>query len=197
MKTTHLLLAISLALAGYLGHGCVNDGTGEKPRQGPVLDDTVLAFLSKARAAHHAADLHERSGDLEGAIRDLASITGGPRPQLTPEVSEVLADAFARTAEIKSRTSELDGALRDVDAGLDLAKDDTHFRGHLLEVRGVVFERQYDALVAAGQPDAAAVAKEKALDAFEAAIDVQERVIQKALGALPAGSPTGATSAAP
>lgn len=185
LRLVPLLLCASL----FAAPACVSDGGNAGAKKGaPVLDETVLAFLSKARAAHHAADLHERGGDLAGVVRDLETITGGPRPTITPEVEEVLADAYARLAEVKSRRAAWSEALADVDAGLGLARDDSHFRGHLYEVKGLVLERQYEAQALEGKADLAAATKESALQAFEEAIDVQERVIQKALSPAPEGS---------
>jgi len=145
-----------------------------------VVDPTLLAFLSKARAAHHRADLAEDGGDLQLAVDALEVVVKPPHPT-APEAIEVVADTRARLADLKSELGLHEQALRDVDAGLALAATPTHFRGHLLEMKGVVLERRYRALDAMGETTAAAALKAQALDAFKAAIDVQDKVIDEAL----------------
>jgi hypothetical protein len=167
-----LLAACALALSLLAGCG---------PETSPVVDPALVAFLSKARAAHHRADLAEQEGDRAAAIAAVSTIVDGPRPPATPELVEVLADALARRADLRSQAGDLDGADADVDAGLALATATTHFRGHLLEVRGLVAERRAERLAAAGDAAGAAAARERAIRAFEAAIDVQDEVIRGAL----------------
>ncbi len=146
----------------------------------PIVDATVLAFLSKARAAHHRADLTEEDGDLDLAVAALEPVVALPRPA-APEAVEVVADTYARLADLRSDLGDFAPALRDIEAGLALATAPTHFRGHLFEMRGVVLERRYRALDATGDATEAARAKADALDAFKAAIDVQDQVITDAL----------------
>lgn len=146
----------------------------------PVVDATLLAFLSKARAAHHRADLTQEDGDLDLAIAALRPVVSEPHPA-APEAVEVVADTFARLADLESDLGEIDPAMRDVDAGLALATAPTHFRGHLLEIKGVVLERKYRVLDATGETSEAAKAKGEALDAFKSAIEVQDQVINDAL----------------
>lgn len=165
--------------------------------QRPV-DDATVAFLSKARAAHHNADLAESKDDVAGAISHIEKITLGPKPPLGPEVKEVLADALARSAELKSRTGRFADAASDVEAGLGYAAEVSYFRGHLYEILGVVEERRMKALEQKGDSAGALVAKEKALAAFERAVSIQDEVIERALKDAP--KPTGsapASSASP
>jgi hypothetical protein len=152
----------------------------------PVVDAALLAFLSKARAAHHQADLAQEDGNLDLAITALEPVVRGPRPktatgELGPEVAEVLADTRARLADLRSDLGDFALALRDAADGLSLATRPTHFRGHLFEIQGVVFERQARALDAQGDTGGAARAKSAALDAFDAAIKIQDQVITDAL----------------
>src|SRR5437867_3578808 len=44
----------------------------------PLVDPTLLAFLSKARSIHHEADLAEHAGDGAGAVALLEQLTNGP-----------------------------------------------------------------------------------------------------------------------
>jgi tetratricopeptide (TPR) repeat protein len=149
-----------------------------------VVDPTLLAFLSKARAAHHEADLAEEQGDRPRAIRALVRIVEGPRPggdTPTPEVAEVVADTRARLADLRSAAGDFDRARADVDEGLRLAPAVTHFRGHLVEVRGLVEERRSRALKEKGDEAGATKARDEALKAFEEAIEIQDQVIAEAL----------------
>lgn len=169
-----LRLLAAWALACALLVGCEGEAA-------PVVDPALVAFLSKARAAHHQADLAERGGDRASAIAAVSRIVDGPRPPTTPEVVEVVADALARRADLRSQVGQHDAADADVDAGLALATATTHFRGHLLEVRGLVAERRAERLAAEGDAEGAAAARERAIGAFEEAIDVQDAVIRGAL----------------
>ena len=158
----------------------------DKSGRAPVSDD-LMAFLSKARAAHHKADLQEAKEDLPGAIVAVRSIVAGPHPKTSPELREVLADAYARLADLESRVGNFDKALEEVASGLTQAQEVSHYRGHLFETKGLVHERRMAAYAAAGSKDKAAVEREAALAAFEQAIAIQDEVIQKLL---PAPSPS-------
>lgn len=183
MKTwLGLLLVLSLPLAGA---GCRNDGStvagcpSAEPSGTPV-DTTIMAFLSAARALHHEADLREKSGDAPGAIAALDRLVAMPAPSAA-EVDEVIADTRARLAELRLARGDLDGADRDVRAGLQHVAGPTYFRGHLLEVQGLVEEARATAFVDAGKRDEATAAKARAISLLEEAVRVQEQVIDKAL----------------
>jgi tetratricopeptide (TPR) repeat protein len=139
-----------------------------------------MAFLSAARALHHEADIDEAGGNRAAAIASLERLVALPAPSAI-EVDEVLADAHARLAELHLQRGELDAADRDVQAGLARATGPTYFRGHLLEVEGLLEEARAAALADAGKVDEASRAKEKALGLLERAVRVQEHVIDRAL----------------
>ena len=85
-----------------------------------VVDSELLAFLSLARAHHHEANLLEQKGDTQGAVDALRKITTAPKPhpgQQLPEEEEVLADTYARIAELELENHDTPGARRDVEAG--------------------------------------------------------------------------------
>lgn len=181
-------------IGALLGVGCADEQIGPVPSAGrpaasasgpgaarKPVDTDLVAFLSKARAAHHAADIAESSKNLPLAIDHVAMIPAGPLPRRTPEVIEVVADAHARLADLKSRIGAFDDAVAETEAGLGIAKEITHYRGHLFEVRGVVEERRMEALLAAGDKAGAEKAKQDALDAFDTAITIQNEVILKLL----------------
>ncbi len=134
------LLGWALSLATPLG--CTRRA---EPTAEAAIDPALLAFLSRARAAHHRADLLESDDQLETAARELSAIVDGPLPPggaSLPEVREVLADTLARRADLSSRLGRHDAAAADVDRGLSLATAVSYFRGHLFEVQGLVEERR-------------------------------------------------------
>ena len=175
---------------------------------GSPVDPLLLAFLSRARAAHHLADDHETDADLSAAITPLAGLVSGPVPRsrdgaLAPEVREVLADTRARLADLRSRQGAFEPALADVRAGLELIGEPNYFKGHLLETEGLVEERHAKALEASDAARAATLRK-RAIDLLEQAMAVQSEVIQKspstrAGSEFPAGStlPTPSPSPSP
>lgn len=149
---------------------------------GTPVDPTLLAFLSRARAAHHLADAHENSGELEAATVPLLNLVSGPFPaengaELPPEVREVLADTHARLADLFSRQGAFDRAVAEAHAGLEQASEPNYFRGHLLETEGLVEERHAKA-EATRDPKAAAVLRARAIGLLEQAMAVQSKVIE-------------------
>lgn len=187
--TTHafaVLVLVALGWGGALLTSCAENAS-ERAREicandhDRVVDPVLVAYLSRARAAHHQADLAEAKGDHAAAVRALHELASARRPA-TPEADEVAADTRARLAELRSAAGDFEAALADIEAGLALAKTPTHFRGHLFEVRGVVWERRSAALAAAGDDRGAAEARERAIAEFARAIEVQDEVIERALG---------------
>ncbi|MEO6600167.1 MAG: hypothetical protein ABIQ16_09870 [Polyangiaceae bacterium] len=180
--------ALCLALLIALG-GCSRARSEQDPRcnefdAGMPVDPLLLAFLSRARAAHHLADNHEANADLTAAIAPLAGLVTGPLPvtssaELAPEVREVLADTRARLADLRSRQGAFEPALADVRAGLELVRDPNYFKGHLLETEGLVEERHAKALEKS-DPAAADALRKRAIGLLEQAMAVQSEVIQKA-----------------
>lgn len=148
----------------------------------PVVDTRLMAFLSLARSLHHEADLKEAESDLTGAIAALDRLVATPAPPGATEVEEVSADAYARLAELRTRAGDLDGAARDVELGLAHARQPTYFRGHLLEVEGLVLESRAAQLTDAGRADEAARVKSDAIQRLEEAVRVQDLVIRTSLG---------------
>lgn len=169
---------------------------------GTPVDPLLLAFLSRARAAHHLADAHESAGDLRQATEPLAALVKGPLPptnsgDLAPEVHEVLADTEARLADLRSRTGAFEQAVADVVAGLEHAREPNYFRGHLLETQGLVEERHAQALEKR-DPDQAAALRKRAIGLLEQAMTVQAGVLAAAAPASSSAAPINpATSGAP
>ncbi len=189
-----LLVALGLALAGCAEQSSSDDrgGGAPSPRPAaapacacddePVVDPTLLAFLSMARAAHHDADLAIEAGERADAVTALERLVKAPwQGKKPPEVVEVTADTLARLADIKSEDGKFEEAARDVAAGIALATEPTHFRGRLFEVRGLVEERRSKALKEKGDTDGAERARKAAMESFGKAMDIQEDVIARAL----------------
>lgn len=151
---------------------------------GLPVDPILLAFLSRARSAHHLVDDLEGTGDLKASAEPLERLVAGPLPrvgsaELGPEVREVLADTFARLADLHSRQGAFDRALADVQQGLSHAHEPNYFRGHLLETEGLVEERHAKALETSDKAAAAAIRK-RAIELLEQAMAVQSGVIERA-----------------
>ncbi len=149
----------------------------------PVVDTEVMAFLSKARALHHEANVKEQNNDIAGAIASLDTLVKSPIPRPgtpIPEVEEVLADTYARMADLKLQIGDVDGAAKDVDSGLAFAKGTSYFHGHLLEVQGIVEEQRAARFADAGKPDDAAKARARAVQLLRQAVDMQDQVIKNA-----------------
>lgn len=144
------------------------------------IDTAIMAFLSMARALHHEADLAEGHGDSTGAIDAMGRLVSAPSPR-GPEADEVLADAFARLAELHLQANDLEQARSDVQKGLDRAHEPTYFRGHLLEVGGLVEEARVHALADAGHRDEANRARSRAVQMLEDAVRIQQGTIERAL----------------
>lgn len=198
-----ILGALSLtALAGGCAKQSETEATAQTDQAAPV-DISLLAFLSRARSAHHRADLFEEKHDIPQAIRELDRVIHGPQPaggQQHPELREVFGDTLARLADLKGQEHDFEAALADVERGLTQVPEVTYFRGHLFEVRGITYERQArqleqqaDAKQASATEkaevpslrSAAALAKDRALSAFEQSMAIQAQVIDQSL---PAGS---------
>jgi hypothetical protein len=180
-----------VALVALVDTGCAERSAPPAPPPAcscapgePVVDPALLAFLSKARASHHEADIAEDANDDRRAITVLVQLVEGPLPggkQPPPEVAEVIADTHARLADLKSRSGDIDEALASIAEGLKRATAPTHFRGHLFEIKGIVLERRLEALKAKGDLAGAERARALAIDAFHEAIEIQNKVIENAL----------------
>ncbi len=183
-----LLLVACIALVACRGSSsgeCVSTEPGAT-----AIDTETMAFLSAARARHHEADTKESTNDVAGAVTALEQLVAMPRPHAgtrVSEIEEVLADTDARIAELRIRVPDLDGALKAVTDGLTHATDATYFRGHLLEVEGIVEEERAKALDAQGKADDARAARARAVDLFHQSVDIQEKVIDRSLGGVDGG----------
>ncbi|MBS2015152.1 MAG: hypothetical protein JST00_19835 [Deltaproteobacteria bacterium] len=155
---------------------------GEEPPAAVDLD--LMAFLSAARALHHEANLEEESGRLPKAIDAMNRLValGVPRPgRKTPEVEEVFADAYARLAELHLKNGDLDRAASAVDKGLSHVEGVTYFKGHLVEVQGLIEEARAARFADGGNAGEAAKSREKAIQLLEEVVRIQDQVIRESL----------------
>lgn len=171
MRALLVALALLIAMPSF---GCAKRAASTE-----ALDEVVLAYLSNARSLHHEADLAEDSGDIKGAIAALDRLLAKPEPRKAPEIDEVIADTHARLADLRSKSGDFQLATKHVDQGLVRAPSVSYFRGHLLEVRGLVEERLAKDLALKGDAPGAAAAKDRAMRAYEDAILIQDEVIKK------------------
>lgn len=176
-----LLVALGLALAAPSCAQKERECLCEEADAGKPVEVALVSFLSRARAAHHAADTHESSGAKRAAVTVLEGLLAGPLPEhaQAAEVREVLADTHARVGQLKGELDDFTGAETSVAKGLELVSEPSYFRGHLFEVRGLVAERHAKALEARGDRAGAAREKSRALAAFEEAMRIQARVIEQ------------------
>ena len=190
-----LLVGLVIGLLCVMPWACAKrskvgpDGNSNRPvtsAPSAVVDESLLAYLSSARSLHHEADLYEDKNDPRGAIGALERLLAIPSKP-SPEVDEVVADTRARLAELRSELGDFDAALQDVALGLKAAPAVSYFRGHLLEVKGLVLQKRAQALADKGDAEGAKKAKDEAMTAFEEAVAVQGEVIKK--GSAPAGGP--------
>lgn len=155
---------------------CDPGTTGSAP-----VDPALLAFLSRARSAHHLADAQEDQHPLQ-ALLTLRSLLSGPlpgRPETRPaEVLEVLADTAARIADLESQAGDFEAAVQSVTGALPWVPEPSYFRGHLFEVLGLVEERRARALTKLGNVEASDRAKNQAVAAFEQSMSIQTEVIR-------------------
>jgi len=180
---------VPMAMVGAITFGAVacdrSDATRSAlPDAGEPFDVETMAFLSEARALHHEANVNEDEGKLPLAILAIDRIVHARRPhgeRPAPEIEEVLADAYARLAELDLRMGDSDAASRSASEGLSHAKATTYFRGHLLEVEGMVEESRAASLADGGDEAAAVRARSNAMRLLEEAVSVQGRVIEAAL----------------
>ena len=183
-RTACLVAALTLALAACARREaepalgvCPCEEAGARP-----VDQTLMAWLARARTLHHLADRAEADGTIDRAIDSLEQLTRGPTlAGSAPEVDEVLADTYARLAELRARTGDLDGAEAAIVKGLERAPGATYFHGHLLDVRGLIYEKLSETLAKANKHAEAEEARLKAMRASLEAVRLQEEVIAGAL----------------
>ncbi len=173
-----LRLALCLLVTFACSHG---ERSCRPENMGAPVDPALLAFLSRARAAHHVADGLEEQHPQD-ALRTLRAVLEGPLPgraETRPaEVLEVLADTTARVADLESQARDFDAAVLSISEALPWVPEPSYFRGHLYEVLGIVEERRARVLTESGNAQSADQAKNRSLAAFETSMSIQAEVIR-------------------
>jgi len=190
MTAAAILVAVAVFAIGCKGNNSAGGGGEGESSNGQVVDMELMAFLSEARALHHQANLKEESGDVAGAVSAMERLVSARRPHdgKAPEVQEVLADAYARLAELELKRSGLARAAEAVKTGLVHAPEPTYFRGHLVEVEGLIEEARASELADAGNASEASKSREKAIQLLEEVVKIQDQVIQRSLANREAGA---------
>ena len=191
---THRVHLASCAWLLVFAEACTKAPPPSLEENTPPLDTPVMAYLSMARALHHEASLEEESGSSVKALAAMDKLIAAPRPEragAVPEVEEVLADAFARSTELAIRVGDLERGAGYAKEGLKHAPTASYFRGHLLEVDGLLEEARAATLRDAGKSAEAEAAKARAIEKLESAVRVQQSVIGSALS--PDGGSAGRT----
>jgi len=186
-----LALAAALAVVGMAAAPSCERHPGDDGSA--AVDTDLMAFLSAARALHHEANLKEEGGDVAGAIDAMQRLVAAQRPhpeRRTPEIEEVLADAYARLAELRLKKGDLDLAAEAVKSGLSHVEGATYFKGHLVEVQGLVEEARAARFADAGDAAEAARARERAIALLEEVVKIQDEVIRASLARDGGGGPT-------
>lgn len=181
MNDRRLLLLTVVAVAVFVAGLAVALLRGHAADGDPVVDKELLAYLSEARALHHQANLQESANDLPAAAHTMERLVAARQPHAGPEVDEVLADAYARLAELQLRQDALDPAAKAIASGLAHAPEPTYFRGHLVEVQGLVEEARAVNLADAGKLEEAVAARTRAIALLEEVVKIQDQVIKSTL----------------
>src|SRR3954467_3664085 len=97
----HATISVATALAAVVLTtlalaGCAREAATERPSENcppseQVVDQRLLAWLSKARTLHHLADMSETEGATDRAVASLEQLVAAESPR-APEADEVLAD---------------------------------------------------------------------------------------------------------
>lgn len=173
-------LAAAVALI-LLGCSVDNDGgraTELTPPERAVGEDLMVA-LSQARNYHNMADIFESENKPELAESALRQILDVPFPEGSPEAEDVELDARGRLGKLLLARGETESALAIVREGIDAAQRESFFLANLYTVKGEIHEARGEGLASGeGDPEAAARARERALEAYAESIAINERLQQ-------------------
>jgi hypothetical protein len=166
--------AVALGLA--LLAGCANHPAshGEAPS-----NEAVMALLGTVRALHHEADVFEGAGDFERATGAVRRILALEYPRNMAEAEDLRADAYGRLAELALRRAAPDEALSLADTGLRDTRRESVLRARLMMVRGQSLGALADRAHAAADEDGARQMRERAVEALEGSIALNQRLLQR------------------
>lgn len=170
----HFFVALTCGLA--LISGCAPK-TSEH-RKAPS-NEAVMALLGTVRALHHEADVFEGAGDFEHAGAAVRRILTLEFPRTMAEGEDLRADAYGRLAELALRRATPDEALSIADTGLRDTHRESVLRGRLMMVRGQSLGALSDRAHAASDEVGARRLREQAIEALEASIALNGRLLQR------------------
>jgi hypothetical protein len=176
---SHLAAGLLAALVAFGVAACRRRATQcSRP-----TDDATMAVLLTARALHHQADAFEAVGDYPAATRAIERVLALRIPASVQEADEVRADAWGRLAEIALASDDPDGALAHANTGLRDSRRESVLRARLHLVRGRALRALADRARTAGDTTTAQARQRDAIEAFETSIQVNQRVLRRALDA--------------
>ena len=143
-----------------------------------ALSEELMLALALAKNHHHKADVYLKEARIEDAVSEIRQILSVPFPADAPEGQDVQLDARARLAKLLVTRGRLDEAMNVVDSGIAGASRDSFFLGNLHSVRGEVWEARAVA-VEEEDPAAAREARVEAIRAFDRAIEIENRLLEK------------------
>ena len=143
-----------------------------------ALSEELMLALALAKNHHHKADVYLKQARFEDAVNEIRQILSVPFPEDAPEGQDVRLDARARLAKLLVTRGQLDEAMAVVDGGIEGARRESFFLGNLHSVRGEVWEARAVA-VEEEDPAAAREARVEAIRAFDRAIEIENRLLEK------------------
>jgi hypothetical protein len=169
-------LAAAVALGAALLTGCA-----AQPADRGVApsNEAVMAMLGTVRALHHEADVFEGAGDFERATGAVRRVLALDFPRNMAEAEDLRADAYGRLAELALRRAAPDEALSLADTGLRDTRREGVLRGRLMMVRGQSLGALADRAHAASDEVAAGRLREQAVEALEASITLNQRLLRR------------------
>jgi tetratricopeptide (TPR) repeat protein len=145
------------------------------------LDEATMAVLTTARALHHEADVFESAGDYPAATRAVERVLALRIPPGVEEAEDIRVDAWGRLGEIALEADDPDRALANANTGLRDARRESVLTARLYVVKGRALRALADRAQAAGDAASAQARRREAIDALEASIQINQRVLGRVL----------------
>jgi len=128
-------------------------------------DPVLLAFLSRARSAHHSPS-SEAAGTWRRPCAICQQLTQSPSHPERARGRHGAGDTHARSADLMSRAGRFDQSDAELGAAWKTPSR-SYFRGHLFEVRGARRRTARKALRSKGRGQEADQARDRSLDAYD------------------------------
>jgi tetratricopeptide (TPR) repeat protein len=164
-------MALALAMAG-----CERHGTNSRE-----LDEATMAILNTARALHHEADVFESAGDYPAATHAIERVLALRIPPGVEEAEDIRVDAWGRLGEIALEANDPDRALANAETGLRDSHRQSVLTARLYVVKGRSLRALADRAQASGDTVSAEARRRDAIEALEASIRINQRVLGRVL----------------